>query len=100
MRKMKLKAALVLASLLFISCSNDGVLSEEPNPVTAVVTVTYQNGKIIKFIYQGDLIWKSDPVKSMTYYQKSDKTFIDYTRLDNQVTSRVIFEGGELVKEQ
>jgi len=96
MRKL-IKTALVLTALLtFAGCK--GVL-KEPDPITVVVTVEYQNGKIIQFIYHGELVWQSDPAKSMSYHRSDDMTYIDYTDLSSQ-EKHLAFQGGELIKKQ
>jgi len=97
MRK-QLKTALVLVALLTLAGCKRGVLSE-PEDITVVVTVEYQTGKIIQFIYHGELVWQSDPAKSMSYHRNDDKTYIDYTDLNYQ-QNHLEFQGGELIKKQ
>ncbi len=88
-----------MSLLSFIACSNDDGVLEEPNLTTVIVTVTYQNGKLIKFIYHNNLIWQSDLVESMSYHQNDGKVYIDYTNLNNQ-TDQIVFQGGKVVEEQ
>lgn len=98
MRKAILKTALVLAvSLMFAACNRDGL--EEPAPITVVVTVEYPNGKIIQFIYHGDLVWQSDPVESMSYHRNDDTTYIDYTDLNHR-QKNLVFQGGAMIEKQ
>lgn len=98
MRKRLYKTALVLAALLmFAACSRES--SEEPDPITVVVTVEYKSGKIIQFIYHGKLVWQSDPAKSMSYHRNDDMTYIDYADLDSQ-QKHLVFQGGTMIKKQ
>ena len=96
MRKRFLKTALVFAVLLTMAaCSRES--SEEPDPITVVVTVEYKSGKIIQFIYHGDLVWQSDPVESMSYHRNGDMTYIDYADLDSQ-QKHLVFQGGTKIE--
>jgi len=98
MRKSKWKTALVFAVLLTLAgCSRDGF--EEPDPITVIVTVELETGKIIEFIYRGDLVWKSDPVESMSYRHSGEMTSIDYSDLNSQA-HHLVFQGGTQVTEK
>lgn len=90
------RSVLGLAALLTLAGCEREVL-KEPDPITVIVTVEYQNGKIIQFIYHGELIWQSELAKETSYHQQGDLTFIDYTNLANQRNS-LLFQGGEMVK--
>lgn len=89
-------SVLGLAALLTLAGCEREVL-KEPDPITVVVTVEYQNGKVIQFIYHGELIWQSELAKEMSHHQQGDLTFIDYTNLSDQKKS-LLFQGGEMVK--
>lgn len=98
MRK-QVKAALALALLLTLAGCEREVQMNEPAPITVVVTVEYPTGKMIQFIYHGDLVWQSEPVKSGSYHRQDDLTYIDYTDLKNQ-TKSLVFQGGEMISQQ
>lgn len=98
MSKAKLKTALVLASLLTLTgCEKEGF--GEPDPITVIATVEYKTGKMVQFIYRGDLVWQSDTVKSVAYHRNDDSTFIDLVDLKSQ-NEHLVFQGGKLIKNQ
>ena len=93
-----LKTALVLAVLFSLTgCKKEGF--GEPDPMTVIATVEYKTGKMVQFIYRGDLVWQSDTVKSVAYHRNDDSTFIDLVDLKNQI-EHLVFKGGRLVKSQ
>lgn len=98
MMRKQARTALVLAALLtFAGCSKDD-LTEDSGPTTVVVTVEYQNGKLVR-VYNNELIWQSDSVKSVSYQRKGDRTEIAYTDLKGQ-NNHLTFQGGKLIKTQ
>jgi len=82
---------------MIASCNRDGL--EEPAPITVVVTVEYVNGKVIQFIYRGDLVWQSDLVESMSYHRNDDMTYIDYIDLNHR-QKNLVFQGGTMIEKQ
>ena len=92
------KAALALAMLLTLAACDREVLNE-PAPITVVVTVEYPNGKIIQFIYHGNLVWQSDLVESMSYHRNDDTTYIDYADLSHR-QKNLVFQGGVMIEKQ
>lgn len=90
------KAALALSLLLTLVGCERGVQKDEPAPITVVVTVEYPTGKMIQFIYHGNLVWQSEPVKSGSYHRLDDLTYIDYIDLNNQSKS-LVFQGGKMI---
>jgi hypothetical protein len=93
------KAALALTLLLTLAGCEREVQMSEPAPITVVVTVEYPTGKMIQFIYHGNLVWQSEPVKSGSYHHQDDLTYIDYTDLSDKKRS-LVFQGGGMISQQ
>ncbi len=94
MRKLVFLAPLGLAILLTLTGCESGFDKES---VAVVVTAEYENAKTIEFVYGGKLIWQSDQVTSMEYYQTDNITRIDYLDLKSQKRF-IVFRGEEIVE--
>jgi len=94
---MRAKLMTALVVILFTACEREA--DDSLNQITVLVTVEYQNGKIMQFFYHGKLIWQSEPASSTYYWQTNNLIYLDYTTLNGQ-KKEAVFKGGELIKKQ
>lgn len=90
----KVLSALALG-LMLMACTQE---IREPDPITVMVTVDYGAGKMLKFIYLGNLVWQSDPnVSEVAYHQDGDMVYLSFVSQDGK-ENQLSWKGGELVK--
>jgi len=71
---------------------------EEPSPITIIATVDYGNGEVIQLVYQGKVIWQSEPgINSLAYREEGDFVYVNYISANGKPTF-LTFKNGQVEK--